>query len=228
MSKSMQLHLGEIQEFLSSYKPSSFDGASVPASFASAYKRFHAVLIWQDALDRSATVSAPIKIYMNEATADLSHSLLCSIFSFYKPSRMMLRSTIENLMRVCVLLCGSDPFQAKSTYELVSLFTGTKLSKAPETNRPLQLVLRTYDEMCKYVHTSTPMHMDMRIPFASITARDENDLLRCLVDIDHISGAINMMLFTLTPDILRGLHHRDADHILDCVPPSLKRLVNGL
>jgi hypothetical protein len=176
-------------------------------------------------LDGAAIEKTTVKLYMNEATADISQALLSALFNFYKPSRMMLRSSLENVMRVCVFLSGLETFAAKTTYALSTQFNSGELSTHPDTNKAVQAILSIYDRLCKYVHTSTPAHMDLRIPFSTIASLDDVDLLDCLNDISQVCSATNKLLFALRPKLLNQMHHKNADYIRDCLPPGLKRRI---
>lgn len=217
--------VAEINSFLSNYKADSpLKGVSA-TKLKSAYKKFHAVLIWQKTIDNSGIHDHDTKLYMNEATADLAQAMLCSLFGLYKPSNVMLRAHIENTMRVATMLCGMKPLETKTVHDLAVLFKATSLRNNPDTDAAVQAVLQQYAHLCGYVHTSSPMNMDLRIPFSSIVQSDEGKILTCLEGVMNAAAALNKNLSLLCAPLLAGMHHRDADYIRDQLPARLKQQI---
>jgi hypothetical protein len=89
------------------------------------------------------------------------------------------------------------------------------------------VLLHIYDDLCKYVHSSTPMHLDMRIPFATITAQKADEIVECMTAIGKCSSAFNMLVYSIQHKDLGDMHHRNADWLRDRLPPKFKRLVSS-
>lgn len=186
--------IAEINTFIADYRASKVLDPDADEALNFCYKHYHAILIWQNSIDNDVSEANEIKLYLNEATADLSSAVLCSLLHLYKPSRMTLRSSIENLMRVVVLLDKRAALSAKSTYELSVLFNSGNLLTNKIISNSVQSCLRKYDKLCKYVHTSTPMHMDHRIPFAELTKPIKKEFIDCLNDTGEICQDLNSPL----------------------------------
>lgn len=215
----------EINQFLAAYKAQSPLKGAAASKLKSAYKKVHAVLVWQKSIDNSECYDHDTKLYMNEATADLAQSMLCSLFGLYKPSSVMLRAHLENAMRVATMLCGMKPLETKTVHDLAVLFKATSLRNNPDTDAAVQAMLQQYAHLCGYVHTSSPMNMDLRIPFSSIVQSDEAKLLICLDGVLSAASALNKNLSLLCAPLLTGMHHRDADYIRDQLPARLKQKI---
>lgn len=215
----------EIYKFLSEYRAESPPKGAAASKLKTAYKKVHAVLIWQKSIDGNAYYDRDIKLYMNEATADLAQSMLCSLFGLYKPSSVMLRAHLENAMRVATMLCGMKPLEAKTVHDLAVLFKSTSLRSNPDTDAAVQAILQQYAHLCDYVHTSSPMNMDLRIPLSSIVESDEVKSSNCLDGVLRAASALNKTLSFLCAPLLAGMHHRDADYIRDQLPARLKQKI---
>lgn len=217
-------HLDEIKTFLEGYRASNPESVASKSAMKAAYRRFHAVLIWQMYFDKSTKFDDATRQYTNEYTADISQGLLSALMGFYKPSRMMLRSSIENFIRVACLIDGKKPFSAKTVHGLIAIFKKTTLRSNPDTNTALLFLIQNYGDLCNYVHTTSSLNMDLRIPFSKIVESDPINSTSCFENISSICQAINKILFKLCPDTLQSMHHRDADFIRDLLPATMKQI----
>ena len=215
--------VAEIVAFLNDFRSCEPDKKAVLPELRESYKKFHAILIWQNVVNGSRDRSDEVKLYLNEVSADLAQSLLSALMGFYKPSRMMLRSAIENLMRVATLLEGMKALECKTVYELSNLFKETELLNNKITDSSVQQLLNLYAQLCGYVHTATPMEMDQRIPFSKIVEAKPETAVSCLKEIYSVSLEAGKILFFLDQEMVARMHHRDADYIRDQLSPSFKR-----
>jgi hypothetical protein len=223
-SRKISDHIEEINKFLELYRAAEPEKGPAKAAMKTAYRRFHAVLIWQMYLDDPAKFDDVTCQYSNEYTADISQALLTALMGFYKPSRMMLRSSIENFTRIACIIDKKEPLSAKTVYALMEIFKKTTLRDNPETNSALLTLVQKYGELCDYVHTTSPMKMDLRIPFSKVVESDSLNAIACFENIGSVCQSINKILFRLCPSLLQSMHHRDADYIRDLIPAAMKQV----
>lgn len=222
-NRDISFHLEEIGKFLQEYRAGYPSGASEKSSLKLAYKRFHAVLVWQMYIDSSDYIDAAARQYTNEFVADISQSFLTALMGFYKPSKMMLRSSIENFARVACIMDGKDPLKAKTVFDLMNILKTTSIRSTKETDDALLLIIQNYGDLCEYVHTTSPLRMDLRIPFAQVVNCSTDKATSCFEQIGRLSQAINKIFFKLRSDLIVKMHHKDADFVRDLIPASLKR-----
>src|SRR5437868_10938051 len=106
------------------------------------YKRHITLLIWKADLDQgSLWRSAPEKetlfrMYFSEAISDISQCFLLYYQGLYKPSRLLLRSAIENFIRCIGIIEGLEISEITNTYDLLDqvkktpLITSNKVTKS--------------------------------------------------------------------------------------------------
>ncbi len=221
--KSVSKQIAELDAFFDNFRGNrvSNDGEA-RKSFENCYKEFHCILIWQNFIDNSNTIDDQEKIFFNEMTSDIAHSIVSSILDLYKPSKMALRSAIENSWRTLMLMENQKIDDIKTVYDLYL--------KLKELNSEVNIVLQPINELkqmytylCDYVHSSTPMHMDFRIKFKTISTRNQNEQSTCFKIIQKTCSNINKSLFVKKQHAVVKMHHSQADWLRDRLPATFKR-----
>ena len=227
-SRSVESAAREVVDFVGTARGTlCFDG-KIHADFLSAYKLFHAVLILQNSIGSDPLGAADLKLFSGEAVADIANSIYCSSFAAYKPAAMTLRSATENIMRVCLLLRGVDPRPIKNVYDLRNKFVQGGLQTHPTAAKAASELGAIYGELCLYVHSATPLHMDGRIPLQKIASHAGSKLKKIMKYVRDICSKYIQCLFSICSNLILNMYHEHQDFILDCLPPSLKREVRIL
>jgi hypothetical protein len=214
----------EIEEFVSSYKVDSvFAHKGGVQKYRTAYKSLHAILIWSTILDDKRLPDNKYGPHAAEMVADLSHAFVLITLSLYKPCRMMLRSSIENLTRVALANRGED-FSIRSVHVLFeNALTG--LDKTSDSHKLISEAKSLYADLCKTVHSAQDAHLSKKIPFERIVAYDEASYSFTINYVTKTSSVVNKLLFVLFFKELERLKHKSRDFILDSLPKRLKERV---
>lgn len=216
--------LVEIQEFVESFKADSFfNHPKADKNFQPAYKQLHSVLIWSLLIEGGEFPEDKFGIHPKEAVSDLAHSFGLTAFSLYKPARVMLRSGIENVIRMIVANSGGD-YKVSLVH---SLFDGAnEASKDDVASKKIIGNLRSiYRELCLTVHSAHDEHLALRIPFEQAFSYNENQYLLTVSFLLRATSSVNQVFFSYFSDMLHKLEHKNRDFVLDSLPRSLKRAV---
>jgi hypothetical protein len=217
----------EIRDFLSGIR---FDDAGFSeqhrTTIAAAYKQFHAVLIWHLVIEKTYAKGSPVKVYYSECVSDISHCFLFTLMHLYKPARMVLRSSIENLLRTLLFIKGVDAAKITVVYEL---FAATK--SAFSGHATMVAVLKrldsVYADLCKTVHSAKVDYMSLSVPFEQLFVFNSTRYAANLAAIQSVASVANRTMFLILHDALKTAGHHNEDFVRDSVPRALKREVSS-
>lgn len=220
----------EIDSFVSGLKfDSPLKDPEYSKSFTSCYKYIHALLLWEHLLGSTpkGKLEPDALLHLRELLSDLSAVQTLVLTGLYKPARMMMRSSIENLLRVAALEQGFLVSGAKFTHELISLVKSSKLAAKGAPAAPeLEAIVASYANLCAYTHAATPKFLALKIPLDTIHTFDKKEFLAIIDQLRDVSSRYNRILFTLYHHLLAKLHHKHRDYILDALPRKLKARIN--
>jgi hypothetical protein len=216
--------IAELIEFIDKYQPGqSLSKTEQRDIFKRPYKQYYAVLVWGLLSNKLLNSGAPEEIYFKESVSDLAHGILLTLFNFYKPARMSLRSACENYCRFLYLSYGTAPQNEKSTYEVIAAAQATA-DKFPNVRTEIDKIAEAYGELCLTVHSAALDYMALKIPFAELSQFESNlfgsNLRMCL----KISSSMNKSLFGLWHQELHKLDHGASDFVRDSISTSYKKM----
>jgi len=215
--------IAELVDFIDKYQPGhSLSQTEQRDIFKRPYKQYYAVLVWGLLSTKLLKPGTDEETYFREAVSDLAHGILLTLFNFYKPARMSLRSACENYCRFIYMSHGTSPNNEKSTYEVIASAQATS-DAFPNMRLEVDKIADAYGELCLTVHSATVDYMALKIPFAELSQFDPalfgSNLRMCL----RVASSINSSLFGLWHQELHRLDHGANDFIRDSLPPSFKK-----
>ncbi|KAB2945986.1 MAG: hypothetical protein F9K19_26130 [Rhizobiaceae bacterium] len=224
--KSIAAEISDIQSFVDGLTfTSPLSDASDKKTFAAAYKYVHALLIWEAALSNTITDKPNIdaKLHYQELLSDLAGSQLLLLGGLYKPARMMLRSSIENMLRVCAFEQGLYPLSKKFTYEMISLVkTSPLFANGTFMSPDVNAMVRSYTNLCAYVHAAAKTHMALRIPLVSVASYGRDEFRAVTTELKTLAYHYNRIMFALYARHLDRVDYNHSDYIRDSLPKSIK------
>lgn len=218
----------EIEAFLTKLRFSSNidNSEQTRASFKSAYKQFHALLVWGTIAESHLTGHASARIYFRETLSDVSHALVLTLLNLYKPARTSLRSGIENFFRALLLIRNIDATRIRNVYELFDQVEDS-FSKESLVASNIHKLRATYGDLCKTVHSTKIDYMSLSIPFERLNDFHSSRFNSNLVVIRSAITAANQVIFCLWHEELKKAGRSNDDFVRDAIPRSLKRAISN-
>ncbi|WP_162559750.1 hypothetical protein [Methylobacterium radiodurans] len=204
------------------------DDAGRKQLFSQAYKYIHALLIWNEAISRprKPAIDAQAALQFRELLSDLAACQVLLLLGMYKPSRMMLRSAIENMLRTVAHEQGFLASGTKFTYELITLVRSSKLgAEGAPAKADLNHLIQAYSHLCSYAHAAEEGKLALRVPLESVSRFEEAEHESLSAEIKAVAQRMNRIMFVMYAEKLRPLHHSHKDFVLDSLPKSLKAAI---
>lgn len=216
----------EIDDFISKLRfDSPLKSSSNIQLYMGCYKYIHSLLIWESLLESSSKsqVNEWALLYYKEMMSDISSSQALVLTGLYKPSRMMLRSSIENLIRLIALEQGFIISDKKFTHEIISLVKSSRLgAKGSPVAADIDFIVQSYAKLCAYTHASQPKFLALKIPLKSLNAFDRKEYADIIEMTRNIVLRFNRISFVIYNHVIGSAHRKHRDFILDALPKSLK------
>ncbi|GJE27231.1 hypothetical protein [Methylobacterium organophilum] len=203
------------------------DGAC-KQTFAQAYKYVHALLIWHEAVanPKKPVADAQAVLQFRELLSDLAACQVLLLLGMYKPARMMLRSSIENILRTVAHEQGFLTSGAKFTYELITLVRSSKIgADGSPVKNDLNQLIQMYSDLCSYAHAADEAKLALRVPLESVSRFDKSQYESLVDGLKYVSQRTNKIMFVMYASKLRLVHHSQRDYILDALPKALKAAI---
>lgn len=225
----------ELSDFLSQYGLNGKLDPSLLAQVKSSFKRYYTVLIWQPYFSRSKNWGATAKVraqfndFFTEAVSDLAQSLLIASQGMYKPANLILRSSLENYFRCCIIEEGKDVGSFKTVFDLID--RGVKQAKVAKSTPVgllcFQQMRSEYTKLCKHVHTSDKLHMahtNLLGLFPRYDATQAAHFFRSFTSVSLYITTMNCLMFRSQ---LFAMHHSNRDQIFDVLPRTTRRALSS-
>jgi len=194
--------------------------------FRSAYKQFHALLVWGEVAEAQVGGLLPLKTYFRETLSDISHGFVMTLLHFYKPARLSMRSGVENLIRSLLLIRGVDATGIHAVHELFNRGKSHFSAEAAIANKVIQLE-QIYGDLCKTVHSAKIDYMSLTVPFERLSIFQTTRYTSNMIILRNVSSAANQAVFGLWYAELKKAGHVNEDLVRDAVPRTLKRAVHA-
>jgi hypothetical protein len=184
------------------------------------YKLFHGLLM-EDMVVEANNFKDATKDNFRETVSDASSAFFLTLIGSYKPARLVLRGSCENILR---FLVGSHGADASNLTTVASLFAEAK--KLYEGNG-LQVgyiskLEAVYDELCKTSHSKHVDYMSLSVPFSALFTHKETALKANVGLLEKAFEQILYLAFTQLSHRLNVIGHDNADELRAIIPRSLK------
>lgn len=215
--------ISDLVDFIDKYQPgASLESEDRRSIFKRPYRQYNALLVWGLLANEELLEGSDAEIYFREFVSECAHALLLTLFNFYKPARMALRSSAENFARFLTISENSLVQNDKSTYELLDA-ARLASDKYPGMRAEMEKVCSIYSELCLTVHSAKPDYMALKIPFNELTIFDPALFGSNLHIFLRLVSALNKSMFFYWGSKLSVLSHVNADIVRDALPASIKR-----
>lgn len=216
-----EVGLKELRAFLDSVKLNTNSVDANDAKTKKFYKKIFALLLF-DYIIQSSSLSDEVKEYARESASDISHGSFLTFVNLYKPSRVSLRSGIENLLRYLLLTKGVDSPKIKDVYSLFE--TANRLFKENESQKKrIGLLHGYYSELCKSVHSAGSSYMNLKVPFNKMLEFDEKKFSENRKILHETISIVCEVLFIHNHNLVEEAHHSHKDILADSVSKLVKK-----
>jgi hypothetical protein len=230
MSANIKNEFKELTSYLDEYSLHKIvDEKTFRATLKSIYQRYHALLVWNANIEGAAVwkdnakKDEQFRAYAKECTSDACQSVLLFVQGFYKPAYLILRSSIENIIKAIGIAEDQNVLSLTSVFEIIEVVKYTNIIQSSKSaKKQFSRLKADYTTLCKYVHTADSAHMSHTsvagvFPFLDkIQAASFDSIFRSVM-----VGECSLLCILLRKRLKR-MHHKHLDMIMDIVPRDTK------
>lgn len=237
MSREIEKDFKSLQAFISIYN---LNSVSDLPEFNSLLKKLHqkylALLVFQSEIEslrkgnynEDELPSSKQIVFLFESLSDLGQSIFCWTHGAYKASRVMLRSSIENLVKGLACDQFPDILTEKSLYAVFDIAKQTDFFLSKNGVNIFSELRSKYSDLCKDVHTATTANlsgvsaMNYFPTFKEEKAKESADIL-ILVMKQIIS------VFCLSYNsAFHSMHHSNRGILFKNIPGKYRKSVQNI
>jgi hypothetical protein len=223
--------LQELQTFLENYNLK--DVAELKEhkqTLAHIYKCYHALLVWHVVLKRITPSQLTVEeyqtfcLFFDECVSDMCQALFLWSHGLYKPSYLILRSSVENFFR-CMGFYEHQPIlELNATFELIAAIRGTLLvNQSSNSLKLFQQLHQSYKVLCQYVHTSSRKQMSLTTAVGVFPKFEKKEASLAAEQLRKIITTYCAFLCFMFRYEYKRLHYFELDMISDILTPSIRR-----
>lgn len=182
------------------------------------------ILATNEIIYNTCPIGDSCKERINETISDIGSSIFCWINGAYKPSKMLLRSAIEN---ICKGLASLDDSTILTEQNLYKVFERAKVLHVfvheSACKQLFDSLHADYGMLCSDVHTahhSNMINLSSLSGFPSFKEQQASDTCKVIV---KLIKNITLLLCFEFPDFFHSMHHRNKENILESINSNNRR-----
>lgn len=188
-------------------------------------------LIHQNDIKNISELSLPESFfdYLLESTSDIGNAIFCWIHGAYKPSKIMMRCSIENFVRSIGSIQDVEFLTEKNIYKLFETANNTPIFREPALRNSCYKHIREYyKQLCADVHTANKKHMVhvsalKHFPhFDKSQAKDTEKIIIAIINV-----LLSFLCVTFKETFFK-MHHRNQENILISLCSEVKNCLHGI
>jgi hypothetical protein len=166
--------------------------------------------------------------YLQEVVSDIGSAFFSWHHGAYKGSNLLIRSGIENLLKVLSMEETPSILTTKSVYQVFDIAKETEAFSQPLQLKAFFLLSTIYSELCADVHGATPEDLQKieslsHFPNFEAAQAERTAELLCKVAVESTS-----LLCLTFPEILAKMHHLNADAVKEVLSKPVKRTLHSI
>jgi hypothetical protein len=235
VSRELQQDFKELIDFFTGYSLSSIEfTGDLRIYLSSQHKKYFSYLTFiaeiEALLDKELTPSVSVKQleFLTESCSDIGNSIFLMINGAYKPSRMVLRSSIETFLKGFVLDEIIDIDTEKSVYALFDKVAALDFFNQDNPKIILNSIHTAYKTLCEDIHTATKInmaHITSMIYFPTVDNQKIKDISS--ISLKLVGNYIDLLGFKYD-NYLHNMHHRNKEILLENISRIYRREILGL
>lgn len=164
--------------------------------------------------------------FLAEYFSDIVGSLSCALNGLYKPANILLRSSIENLVRGLAGVTSTEAIQTTSVYKLFEIAAAEPLLSG-QSALHFRGLHQLYGDLCLFVHSGSAAHRDAAHELAQHLRQDTSKLRQYVGRLERVNRAGISLLVLANPLLYTSLHHRARDLLDDVLPSDIRLTALG-
>lgn len=235
MSREIKQDFNELIEFLKQYSLSSIEFTDdIKDHLSSQHKKYFSYLTFIAEIEclissgLTPTISIKQLEFLTESCSDIGNSIFLMINGAYKPTRMVLRSSIETFLKGFVLDEINDIDTEKSVYVIFDKVKDLDFFKNNIQKSLFDSIHNIYKILCEDIHTATKInmaHITAMVYFPTVDKQKIKEINS--LSLRLVGNYIDLLSLKYTL-YLHNMHHRNQEVLLENISKIHRREIMGL
>ena len=203
------------------------------------HKRYFALLVFLSELEKDcySYIQSAYKLdeqsktklvnYSKEAVSDLGLALFNWTHGAYKSSRLLIRSSIENMIRALCVLEEPSICDITVTHILLEKASLLKIFNRPSALSNLRDLKGNYTDLCSDVHTADISNMQHLSALEYFPAFDREKAGKTAELFAQVAQRLLISLSLCFREFLFRMHHSNLDSIFLSLPQGIKEEIHN-
>lgn len=232
MSRDVKNDFQVLKRFIKEYSLSSFNSQPKLVELLSQmHKKYFSLMAFvyelKD-LDNPRVIDGKQRDFLLEALSDIGNSIFLSINGAYKPSRLMLRSSIETFSKGFVIdqLVSID--QEKRIYQMFDNIKKMDFFSQAPNKAILNDLVSSYSELSKDIHTADKDNMQHTSSLNYFPTKSESSLESVSkINANIVSSFLTLLCVKFNSEY-HEIHYTNKQIILNSIPKKYKKLIMNI
>lgn len=213
--------LNAIKEYLEAIRLDTSGLQNASENTRSAYTSYEGLLLVDLAIEQS-NYSDVTKNFFREFLSDSSYALLLTYIGAYKPAKLILRGSIENLLRFALSVKKRDASSIESVFRLFEE-SKKEYDKHIVVRPRIGILSGLYKDLCKTTHVVHIDYMALRVPFVESFAFSKKKFDANVKHINEVLSTALPFVYALALEWIGRIHHDNGDRLRSLIPRDVKQ-----
>ncbi len=232
MSREVKQDFLTLKKFIKEYSLSSFEQDTILIKFLSQmHKKYYSLmaLIYElKEIDSPVILDGKQRDFLLETISDIGNSIFLSINGAYKPSRLMLRSSIETFLKGFAIDKLSDIDKEKRIYQMFDNIKALDFFLNEPNKTILSDLHSLYADLSKDIHTADRDNMQHTSSLNYFPTKSEKSLEDiCKINSNIISSFLILLCQKFNKEF-HIIHHTNKQIILDNIPRKNRQMIMNI
>ncbi|WP_277015643.1 hypothetical protein [Flavobacterium lindanitolerans] len=167
-------------------------------------------------------------LFLKESCSDIGNAFFSMLHGAYKPSRLMLRSSIETFMKGFNLDQYIDITTEKNLYKIFDTIKALNFFDDKLTKTIFNDIHQKYGKLCEDTHTATELNMQHITALNYFPKYDKNEVEAITKYISELVSCYIALLTLKYNAHFHKMHHRNKEILLTNIEKSIRPLIIGI
>lgn len=166
--------------------------------------------------------------YLTESCSDIGNAIFVMMNGAYKPSKLMIRSSIETFLKGFNLDWYPDITQEKSLYKMFDTIKALPFFQNTETKKIFDNIHTKYGTLCEDTHTARQINMQQITALSYFPQFQKQDAEKVNKLITSLAKDYLYLLCIKYNNYYHKMHHRNKENIIDSISRNLRPHIIGI
>lgn len=166
--------------------------------------------------------------YLTECISDIGNAIFVMVNGAYKPSKLMIRSSIETFMKGFCLDWYPTIIHEKSLYKMFDTIKTLSFFQNTETKKIFGNIHDKYVILCKDTHTARQLNMQQITALNYFPQFQKQDAEKIKLYINSLAKDFLYLLCIKYNAYYHKMHHRNKENIINSIDRSLRPHIIGI